>query len=204
MVDFTYSRRVGSEPLLVDFTDTSVGTYTYRKWVFGDGECLDGNDLTASHIYKQPGVYSPILIAGNISGQESIIKENAIYVNENIEDTKVVVAHSKDPSGKYWKFYVNAEGKLVFETDDYLKSTDSSVVMTNRWMFLEYHVEEDKFYIGSYATGRRHKVHTKRNHSPELDVTISSFFKIAPNSSYIIDELKIWEEDLDLYPYLIV
>ena len=201
MVDFTYSVRVGSAPLLVYFTDSSTGIYTSRKWIFGDGTSSDGNDTSITHTYTTPGVYTVTLVASNLLGQDQVVKENIIYVNEDIEDTQLVVAESKDRLGTYWKLYVDNSGKLVFETHDNKKITDDKIVLVNRWMFLEYHVESDRFYVGSYANGRRLRPHTVVDHDPALVETAAGLFKIAPNSSYIIDDLKIWEEDQDLFNY---
>lgn len=202
MVDFTYSVQVGSEPLEVEFNDISTGgPYTYRKWLFGDGESIDGNETTVTHIYKDPGVYSPVLVAGTATEQYQMVKENTIYVNEKIEDTRLIVAESKDKLGLYWRFYIDLNGKLVFETQDNKKISDEKIVLVNRWMFLEYHVGEDRFYTGSYAKGRRHKPHTVLDHDPTLVPSPVGFFKIASNSSYIIDDLKIWEKDQDLFEY---
>lgn len=201
MVDFTFTNRVGNTPLGVNFTDSSVGTFTYRKWVFGDGESLDGNETAVSHIYKKPGVYSVSLIAGNATDQQQITKESLVYVNENIEDSRLVIAESKDRLGAYWKFYIDSQGKLVFETQNNTRVTDDVVVLVNRWMFLEYHVGEDRFYVGSYANGRRHKTHVVTANNSDLVQSISGFLKIATNSSFIIDDLKIWEEDRNLFEY---
>jgi len=201
-VDFTYTDRVGLAPHAVDFTDiTSGGPYTYRKWVFGDGESLDGNEATVSHTYKNPGVYSVSLILGDGSSQGYVRKEKVIYVNENIEDTKLVIAESKERTGAYWKFYIDADGKLVFETPGNKKITEEKILLTNKWMFIEYHVEEDRFYVGTHGSGRRHKKHITTSHIPILIDIPTGFFKIAPNSSYIIDDLKIWKEDTHLVDY---
>jgi PKD repeat protein len=201
MADFSYSSRVGNIPMIVDFQDLSVGTYTYRKWIFGDGVSIDGNETSVSHTYTSPGVYSVTLVVGNSTEQDQVVKENIIYVNESIEDTKLVIAESKDRTGVYWKLYIDELGKMVFETHDNKKITEDKIVLVNRWMFLEYHVESDSFYVGSYANGRRLKPHNVIEQDSSLVSTPTGFFKIAPNSSYIIDDLKIWEEDQNLFEY---
>lgn len=202
MINFTYSQRVGNAPFNVDFNDISIGgPYTYRKWVFGDGESVDGNETSVTHEYKAPGVYTVSLVAGTSDTQGQAVKQGLILVNEGIEDARLVVAESKGSDGRYWSFYIDLDGKLVFETEENKKITSEKVALIDRWMFLEYHVVEGKFYVGSYSNGRRHKQHATVRHNPPLESSITGFLRIAPNSSYIIDDLKIWRVDTDLFPY---
>jgi PKD repeat protein len=201
MIDFTYVNRVGTMPLEVDFTDASTGTYTYRKWVFGDGESVDGNLTSVSHTYKTPGVYSVALIAGNATEHDQLLKEDIIYVNESIEDSRLMIAESQSKTGAYWKLYIDLNGKLLFETQDSKRITEEKIALVNRWMFIEYHAEEDRFYVGSYALGRRHKKHKQPEHSQAITPETIGSFKIATNSSYTIDDLKLWETDNNLYEY---
>jgi PKD repeat protein len=201
MADFTYTNRVGNSPLTVSFSDTSTESYTGRKWLFGDGESLDGNVTSTSHTYKVPGVYTVTLIGSNSTNLDQEVKKDIIYVNEDVEDSRMVIAESKDRKGVYWKLYLDLDGKLVFETSDYKKVTEESVAVTSRWMFIEYHVEEDKFYVGTYAKGRREKPYKIVAHEPEMIQTPTGVFKIAANSSFTIDDLKVWEVETDLIEY---
>jgi PKD repeat protein len=53
---FTASPMNGAAPLLVNFTDVSMGTITNQSWSFGDGNT--SGDLNPGHIYSTAGVYS--------------------------------------------------------------------------------------------------------------------------------------------------
>ena len=48
-----------------NFVDQSNGDIVQRNWIFGDGERETQEDPdihTASHIYSEPGSYSPVVI----------------------------------------------------------------------------------------------------------------------------------------------
>lgn len=58
-IDFSADPRYGSTPLLVRFTNLSVGTFDKFLWDFGDGKTSESS--APVHIYRTPGVYDVIL-----------------------------------------------------------------------------------------------------------------------------------------------
>ena len=63
---FTTSSSTGEAPLLVRFTDTSMGTPTTWSWSFGDG--TTSAEQHPTHTYAEPGTYTVTLTASNALG----------------------------------------------------------------------------------------------------------------------------------------
>lgn len=71
----------GDAPLLVEFSDTTIGVVNTRWWDFGDGTAAWANETPwVKHTYEIPGIYTVILTAGNGGGEVSAIKESYIEV----------------------------------------------------------------------------------------------------------------------------
>ncbi len=78
VADFTATPTSGNAPLLVQFTDTSMGNPTGWVWNFGDGSI--STQQNPYHLYKDPGVYSVTLSVRNSAGSDGITKEGLITV----------------------------------------------------------------------------------------------------------------------------
>ena len=72
VASFTAGPASGSAPLLVTFTDTSVGSVTRRSWNFGDGTTSTAQNPVKT--YNAPGTYTAKLTVGNSSGITSATK----------------------------------------------------------------------------------------------------------------------------------
>jgi PKD repeat protein len=88
---FNASPMIGAAPLLVNFTDASVGTITNHSWNFGDGNTSVA--VNPSHTYSNAGVYSVSLIVLGPSGSSSTNRPNLITVTNavNILPTVTIV-----------------------------------------------------------------------------------------------------------------
>ena len=75
---FTGSPTSGTEPLTVNFTNTSTDAASY-SWNFGDGGTSTAQD--PSHIYNTAGTYTVTLTATNACGSDQEVKTNYITVN---------------------------------------------------------------------------------------------------------------------------
>lgn len=75
--DFTAVPVTGTAPLMVNFTNLTLGGDTYL-WRFGDGAASTATD--PSHLYLQPGVYTVTLTAYNPVDADVITKTNYITV----------------------------------------------------------------------------------------------------------------------------
>ena len=81
--DFTASPESGEAPLTVQFTDTSTGSPTERRWNFGDGSKL--TEQNPIHTYEQAGSYTVTLTVRNSNGQDSKnVQINVIAAPETI------------------------------------------------------------------------------------------------------------------------
>jgi trimeric autotransporter adhesin len=67
--DFSATPTFGSVPLLVNFSDTSIGTATAWSWSFGDGGT--STERNPSHTYTEPGTYTVTLTVTDASGGTS-------------------------------------------------------------------------------------------------------------------------------------
>jgi PKD repeat protein len=61
--DFTANVTSGPAPLTVQFTDSSIGTITYRAWEFGDG--ATSTETNPVHTFTAPGTYTVRLLVSN-------------------------------------------------------------------------------------------------------------------------------------------
>lgn len=72
----------GQIPLVVVFTNTSIGTIDQMEWDFGDGITATSNVVT--HTYSSPGEFVSLLSVSNTFGDDSITK--TIFVGDDYYD----------------------------------------------------------------------------------------------------------------------
>lgn len=77
--NFTSNLTTGTEPLNVQFNDTSKNTPT--KWVWNFGDKGTSTEQNPTHTYTKPGSYNVTLIAGNDAGTSTLTLNNYINVN---------------------------------------------------------------------------------------------------------------------------
>jgi uncharacterized protein (TIGR02145 family) len=87
--DFTASRTTIMVGESVQFTDNSSNTPTAWFWEFGDGGT--STDQNPSHVYLAVGLYPVSLTASNSYGENTIIKNGLITVNESTIETGTFV-----------------------------------------------------------------------------------------------------------------
>ena len=83
VASFTMWPTSGVSSLEVAFTDTSVGRPKAWAWDFGDGAA--STEQHPTHLYTQPGVYYPTLIAANEYGSDEIRSPSPVVVEEYVE-----------------------------------------------------------------------------------------------------------------------
>src|SRR5688572_3946165 len=80
VANFSATPLSGCSPLLVNFTDLSAGTPTSWKWDLGNGTISFVQNPSVS--YFSSGKYKITLIAGNNNGNDTIIKDSYITVQD--------------------------------------------------------------------------------------------------------------------------
>jgi len=76
---------IGEFPLLVNFTDTTVGNPITWEWDFNNDEVIDSYEQNPSWIYSDIGEYSVSLFVEDNQGySNSILKENYIKVKDEL------------------------------------------------------------------------------------------------------------------------
>lgn len=81
---FTFAPGEGTAPLTVRFEDTSdpgSGAIQAWSWDFGDGSV--SNSRNPEHVYRVPGVYDVTLLITTSQGNFSVIKQDAVTVNDS-------------------------------------------------------------------------------------------------------------------------
>lgn len=198
--DFSVSGRVGDNFHSCVFTDASVGTITYRKWIFGDGYSSEGNDLQVTHFYTEPGTYAVTLVVGNSSEQGSVTKADYIIVNDVKTVPYFIIMQSFNATnGRYWKFYLDTNMYLYYENNNYRFVSRNPVLNIGKWTLLEFHPQTMKFFVGSYLKFREEidAILTTNTGSPAT----ATLTEILPKSTMKIDELRIVNRDEDLQEY---
>jgi PKD repeat protein len=199
--DFTVSNRAADRFNTVTFTDVSVGTITGRTWVLGDGTVVDGNDTSVKHTYTAPGKYTVTLIVRDSVDQDSETKVDYIIVNDVVPTPSFVIMQTFEAfSGAYWRFYVDSQFHLVFETPQYIYRSSDAVIGIKQWSLVQFDPVTEKMYWGSYMGNYREIVRTKSyNTSPVIPLMTKT--EIAAQSTMKIDELMVWSVSRDLYDY---
>lgn len=77
--DFAAAPLSGTQPLLVQFSDSSLGQPTSWYWDFGDGSA-PGLEQNPSHLYTNAGDYDVFLRVTNALGQDSLKRLGYIHV----------------------------------------------------------------------------------------------------------------------------
>ena len=80
LANFTTSNSIGTAPLAVQFTDTSIGDPTAWIWDFGDNGT--SNEQHPVHTYKTAGNYTVSLTAKNADYSNTILKQDYITIKE--------------------------------------------------------------------------------------------------------------------------
>ena len=78
--DFAATPAYGKEPLVVQFTDTTIGYPTKWLWDFGDGTSSDLQNPVHRYMY---GTYTVSLSTWNAAGSNNITKANFISVTSS-------------------------------------------------------------------------------------------------------------------------
>lgn len=198
---FSASERVGDGILGTTFTDSSTGSIVSRKWVMGDGTVYDGNSTSVDHVYWSPGKYTVKLIVDDGTDLDTEEKDEYIVVNQYYTVPDFTIMQSMDnETGEYWKFYIDEELKLVYETESMIYRSTNAITSIRTWTLVEFHIINKEMYRGNEATYRVKVTLESESNSSPISVTESKV-EIAPETRIKIDELKIWSVEKDLSEY---
>ncbi|MGI9627093.1 MAG: trypsin-like serine protease [Longimicrobiales bacterium] len=136
---FTTDVMVGSSPLTVQFDggtstdpDGSVASYA---WDFGDGNT--GSGQTTSHVYGEPGPYTPRLTVADDRGATNTRVGDRINVNSppgtGSNDISGIVYHDADADGSQGSGELGIPALIVFldENDDGIQDSGEVVAVTD-------------------------------------------------------------------------
>ncbi|MGV8110124.1 PKD domain-containing protein [Methanospirillum sp.] len=125
---FKTDKRTGFAPLLVNFTDQSLGKVTEWSWNFGDGST--SNEQNPSHEFNSTGIYSVTLKVTGPAGTNAMSKKGYLVV-------------SPYPEPLIAKFNLTPSGGIVPLS---IQCTDTSTGAINRylWEFGDGAVSEDQ------------------------------------------------------------
>lgn len=132
----------GCAPLLVQFSDLSVGNVTSWLWNFGDG--TTSVLPTPSHEYQSGGIYTVRLIVANVCDIDTIIRTNYITVGGSAEadflatttagsaplTVNFVDQSRNDPTEWEWDFGDGGSSALQNPTHQYTKPGIYDVQLT--------------------------------------------------------------------------
>jgi PKD repeat protein len=104
IADFVGLPQEGTEPLTVQFTNLSTGTWESLHWDFGDGS--SSTNENPSHTYQNDGTYTVSLYLQMTDGESEEIKYDYIVVAEYVCFVQNVV-NASNPSGG-WQSVVDS------------------------------------------------------------------------------------------------
>jgi len=145
VASFTTNVTSGSNPLSVQFIDTSTNTPTKWFWSFGDGGVSEDSDPT--HAYTIDGVYTVTLTVTNTDGSHSVTKANYITslksvappvagfvstgaTGSNPLSVKFVDASTNSPTSWVWSFGDGGSSIEQNPTHTYTSKGTFTVTMT--------------------------------------------------------------------------
>ena len=92
---FYATNTFGVPPCTVQFSDSSSGEGLYaREWNFGDDST--STELNPSHIYLNPGTYSPSLTVWGSLGSETTVKESFVGVRADTAELPAKLAYPEE------------------------------------------------------------------------------------------------------------
>lgn len=186
----------GIVPISVNFVDNSKGVPTSWLWDFGDGNTSTLQD--PEHIYSIAGVYTVTLTASRSLKSDTEITLN--YITAEKGPDIVIVKSESSSLNKYWKFYIDFKGHLVFETESMTYRSRDKIKNLSKWTFIEFNPLTKKMYIGD-TSNYRAEVPITISNTVLLDTPSSNRLLVAPNSSITLDELRIFDNAQDLSSY---
>lgn len=199
--NFSATPRVGTAPSTVVITDSSTGAITSRNWVFGDGNTLEGNDASVTYTYEEAGIYTVQLTVSDGVDSDVISKTNYIAVNPDTATPDIIIAKSESKGeGRYWSFYLDQEGHLVFENELVTHRSVNKIIDINKWTFAQFNPGSNKMYVGDPSKFIR-EIDMITTSTPSPESPTNKRLYSALNSSFVIDELRIWYGEQDLTSY---
>jgi hypothetical protein len=80
VANFTATPTSGRVPLLVQFTDmsTQVGPTSTWQWDFDNDGTVDSTQQNPSHTYTTPGTFSVRLVAANVGGAHTLVRQQLV------------------------------------------------------------------------------------------------------------------------------
>ena len=95
VANFTANPLSGCQTLTVNFTDLSSNSPVSWLWNFGDG--TNSTEQNPVHTYSQPGIYTVSLEVSNVSGTDTKIVEDMIYVGSTpVVEVNTIAASGSD------------------------------------------------------------------------------------------------------------
>lgn len=200
--DIIATNRIGIGYLSTTFTDPSDLPIIYRKWIFGDGYIKEGNGLSVvSHTYYNEGEYNVILIARTSTEQYVIKKENFIVVNRYIKKPFFIIAQSFNrDTGEFWKFYIDQNLFIVFEDNNVVIRSVEKIREIGKWNFISFNRLKEEIYLGDYSYFLKKVECVKTIRTLPISI-LENKTEILINSYLAIDELKIWNKEVDVKDY---
>ena len=119
VVSFSATPNNGTSPLLVDFTNTSVGVDTlfdYFDWSFGDGD--NSNEFETENTYNSVGEFTAQLIVTDYYNGCSDSSEVTI-ITDGTTSLVIPVVFSPDGDGINDRFYVMQNNLLTLDVEVY-------------------------------------------------------------------------------------
>jgi hypothetical protein len=202
--DIIATERIGYGYLSTIFTDPSDLVINYRKWIFGDGTIIEGSNLsTVYHTYYSEGEYNVILVARTNTEQYVVKKEKFIIINKYRKNPLFIIAQSfnKD-TGEFWKFYINQDLCIIFEDNNKIIKSRDPIKDIGKWKFVSFDKIKEKLYIGDFSYFLK-EIEIIKMPQTNIEIILENKTEILTNSSLTIDELKIWNKDINIKDYYI-
>jgi PKD repeat protein len=200
IADFSISVSEGYSPLTINFTQNCLGSPTYFKWHYGDGDSAENIENT-QHTYIKPGIYSPILEIRKNSDFDALTKNNYIIVNQPLSESENIIIESYQNNGsKDWKFYIDQDMYLIFNVGGDIYKSGTPVIKDGVWTLVEFHSGTNQFYVSTVNEGRK-KIPTYNISAGSTGMHIEDKLLVASNSSIKIDELRVVKKEENLSSY---
>ena len=188
---FTAQPTSGAAPLKVQFNNTSGGDIDSFMWDFGDGQKSAERDPL--HEYKEEGKYTVSLTAAGPLGDDTIVRQNYIFVEPSYEN--LVRNHEFNNDLANWEvlYLIGADFDLSIDRSSALSGTksvrfdirnggpDGWYIQLNQ----EMPVKKDYYYEISFKA--------KLQNAARMPIVVESLLDVSPYTNYF-NEI-VWLED---------
>ncbi len=176
MADFTASISSDKVPIIVQFTDKSIGNITSWSWNFGDGDT--SSEKNPLHTYLSAGNFTVTLIVSDATNKDTTIKRNFIIAYDNKPKAAFSALPLSGVAPLEVQFNDNSTGKITSRSWNFGDGDTSS-----KQNPLHTYISSGSFNVTlTVSDGSNENTDSKTNYIVVYDIKPKAAFSAVPPS----------------------